>query len=236
MAVRGVVRQKLSEQISQHLREMIVEGDIAVGDSLPPERELARRFGVSSVVIREALNALSVTGLVEIRHGVGSFVISPDNWQVSEPISALMRNGRADLLHVLEVRAIIEVQMAGLAAQRHGATALDALDSALAQMALSLHDPVANVAADLEFHGALAEATDNPIFWQLLQPILAPIHTGMLRGTDLPEAMERALHEHQAIRAAVAAGQSIDAQTAMQRHMETAKQEALVRERTQGTW
>ena len=83
---RTVARQRLSDQVVAHLREMIVEGEIAAGETLPPERELARQFGVSGTVIREALNALSARGLVEIRHGVGSFVTTPDHWHTTEPM------------------------------------------------------------------------------------------------------------------------------------------------------
>jgi GntR family transcriptional repressor for pyruvate dehydrogenase complex len=220
-----VVRQRLSEQVAQHLRELIVEGDIAAGEALPTERELARRFAVSSVVIREALNSLSVTGLVEIRHGVGSFVTSPDRWQVAEPIATLIRSGRADLLQVVEVRAIIELEISGLAAERHDETTILALDSALARMNHSLHDPVANVEADMAFHSALASGAGNPVLWLLLQPIIAPIHTGMLRGTLLPAAMARALEEHRRIRDAVAARDADGARQAMRTHMRTSRVE-----------
>src|SRR5947209_15446049 len=102
----GVTRQRLGEQVAQHLRELIVEGEVAAGQALPPERELARRFGVSSVVIREALTSLSATGLVTVRHGVGSFVTTPDHWRMAEPVATLIRSGRASLLHVVESRAI----------------------------------------------------------------------------------------------------------------------------------
>jgi GntR family transcriptional repressor for pyruvate dehydrogenase complex len=215
----------LSEQVTQHLRELIVEGDIAAGEALPTERELARRFGVSSVVIREALNSLSVTGLVDIRHGVGSFVTTPEHWHVSEPIATLIRSGRAELLHVVEVRAIIEIEMSKLAALRHDAAALEALDVALAHMAGTVHDPVANVDADMEFHGALAAGAGNPVIWFMLQPILAPILTGMLRGTVWPAGTTRALAEHRRIRDAVASRDADAAQTAMRTHMETSRVE-----------
>jgi GntR family transcriptional repressor for pyruvate dehydrogenase complex len=121
---RTVARQRLSDQVVAHLREMIVEGEIAAGETLPPERELARQFGVSGTVIREALNALSARGLVEIRHGVGSFVTTPDHWHTTEPIATRMRSGRANLLHVLEIRAAVEVLVSELAAERCDETTL----------------------------------------------------------------------------------------------------------------
>jgi DNA-binding FadR family transcriptional regulator len=224
-----VVRQRLSEQVAQHLRELIVEGEMAAGQALPPERRLAQRFGVSSVVVREALSSLSVTGLVEIRHGVGSFVTSPDQWRIEEPFGALIRSGRIDPWHMVEARAVIEVEMSALAALRRDEEAIQLLDAALAQMAESLHDPVANVDADMAFHRALATGSDNPALWILLQPMLAPILAGMFRGTSLPTATARALAEHRNIRDAVVAGDASAARLAMRAHMETSKVEVTAR-------
>ncbi len=224
-----VVRQRLSEQVAQHLRELIVEGELRAGEALPTERMLARRFGVSSVVIREALNSLSVTGLVEIRHGVGSFVTTPDHWRIEEPFGALIRGGRVGLAHMVEARAVIEIEMSALAALRRDEEAIQLLDAALAHMAASLHDPVANVEADLAFHRALATGADNPALWILLQPMLAPILTGMFRGTALPTATARALTEHQRVHAAVLARDEAAARLAMRAHMETSRVEIAAR-------
>lgn len=224
--MRMLGRQRLGEQVAEHLREMIVEGEIAAGQTLPPERELARQFAVSSTVIREALRTLSTSGLIEIRHGVGSFVTTPDHWRTAEPIATLIRSGRADLRHVVEIRAIVEIEMSGLAAERRDEATLRALDDALARMATSTHDPVANVAADMDFHRALAAGAANPVLALVLQPILAPIQTGMLRGTRLPAAMNRALREHERIRETVAARDATAARAAMRAHMRTAEHEA----------
>lgn len=224
-----VERLRLSEQVARHLREMIVEGEIAAGDTLPPERELARRFAVSSTVIREAIRSLNTSGLVEVRHGVGSFVTTPDHWRTAEPIAMMIRGGQASLLHILEIRAMIEIGAAALAAERHDAATVRELDAALDRMAGSLGDPVANVAADLAFHHALAAGTGNPALPVILQPLLAPIHTGMLRGTRLPAATRRALDEHRRIRDAVATGDAEAARAAMGAHMTTARTEALAR-------
>lgn len=221
----AVARQRLSDQVAQHLRELIVEGSIAAGQALPPERELVRRFGVSSVVIREALTTLSVSGLVEVRHGVGSFVTTPDHWRVAEPIATLIRSGRADLLHVVETRAVIEIEISGLAAARHDAVALEELDKALERMAESSDDPVTNVEADMDFHRTLAANVANPVLALVLQPLLAPIHTSMLRGTRLPAATMRALEEHRRIRDAIGARDPEAARAAMRAHMETARRE-----------
>jgi len=224
-----VVRRRLSEQVAQHLRELIVEGEIGAGQALPPERRLAQRFGVSSVVVREALNSLSVTGLVEIRHGVGSFVTTPDQWRIEEPFGALIRSGKLDLPHVVEARAVIEVEMSAFAAHRRDEETIRLLDAALTHMTESLHDPVANVDADMAFHRALAAGAGNPALWILLQPMLAPILAGMLRGTSLPAATARALIEHRTIRDAVVAGDASAARLAMRAHMETSKLEVTNR-------
>lgn len=204
---------------------MIVEGEVPAGQTLPPERELARQFSVSSTVVREALQTLSAIGLLDIRHGVGSFVTTPDHWHAAEPIAALIRSKRATLLHVLEVRVGIEVEAAGLATERGDPNLLQVLDGMLDAMERTVHDPIANVEADMEFHRLLAAGSGNPVLPIVLQPILAPIHTGMLRGTRLPAAMSRALAEHRNIRDAVAARDPSAAREAMRAHLSTARSE-----------
>ena len=171
--MKGIERQRLSDQVAGHLRELIVEGELEAGKALPSERELARRFGVSATVLREALRALGGSGMLESRHGVGSFVTTPDLWRTSEPIAALIRNGRATLLHVLELRILLEIAACGLAAARHDVETLHALDYTLVRMADALHDPVAYVEADMEFHRALAAATANPVL-----PLVLSTHAG----------------------------------------------------------
>ncbi|GLV54184.1 hypothetical protein KDH_10320 [Dictyobacter sp. S3.2.2.5] len=220
-----VSRQSLSDQVAQHLREMIIEGEIITGQALPSARKLAEQFDVSSVVIREALKTLSVNGLVEIRHGAGSFVTAPDQWHVAEPIAALIRSGQADLLHVVETRAIIEAEISALAATRHSESDLQTLDATLARMVDTQHDPVAFSAADMRFHRALAASAGNPVLALVLQPLLGPILTLMLRGTRIAEARSRSIDEHQRIRAAIAAHDPEAARAAMQLHMETSREE-----------
>ena len=220
-----VGRQRLSDQVAQHLREMIIEGEISAGLALPSERKLAEQFDVSSVVIREALKTLSVNGLVEIRHGAGSFVTTPDQWRVAEPIATLIRSGHAELLHVIETRAVLEVEISGLAALRHSVADLQTLDATLERMEATRHDPVAHSAADMGFHRALAVSADNPVLALVLQPLLGPIQTIMLRGTRIAEATSRAVAEHRRIRDAVAAHDPEAARAAMRLHMQTSRDE-----------
>ena len=225
VVARTVERQRLSEQIATQLRLLILGGELTAGQTLPPERELARRFAVSSTVIREALSSLSVSGLVDIRHGVGSFVTLPDQWHMTEPIALLLREGRATLLQVVEVRTLIEVATSGIVAARRDEAVLHGLDDALAHMAASTDDPVANVTADMAFHLALAAGVHNPILPLVLQPLLAPIRATMLQGTRLPTAMSRALAEHTLIRDAIQSGDAEAARAAMGVHMNTARVE-----------
>ncbi|GLV53396.1 transcriptional regulator [Dictyobacter sp. S3.2.2.5] len=220
-----IARQRLSDQVAQHLREMIIEGEICAGQALPSERKLAEQFDVSSVVIREALKTLSVNGLVEIRHGSGSFVTTPDQWRVAEPIATLIRAGQADLLHVVETRAVLEIEISGLAATRRTASDLQTLDTILDRMESSQHDPVAHSAADMGFHRALATSANNPVMALVLEPLLGPIQTLMLRGTRLAEATSRAVEEHRRIRDAVASGDREATREAMRLHMQTSRKE-----------
>lgn len=218
-------RSKLSEQIAQRLTDQILDGSLPPSRALPSERELARQCGVSVGVIREALRSLAATGLLDIRHGVGSFVNPRDRWNTSTPILLLLMSEPSSVLSVHEVRTVLEVMSAERAAEMAGPEDLRALNDALTLMAEHLDHPEENVAADLDFHLALARATHNPILLSVLQPLIEPMHECMLRGTHVPAAARHALEAHRAILDAVRGHSPGRARGAMERHLQTTRQE-----------
>src|SRR5437867_2938705 len=108
-------RQTLSHQVVRRLTDSIVAGQPEPGAPLPPEKALAESLRVSRMVIRESVRILAAQGLVDVRHGVGTFVNPPSAWRVEEPLTLLLRAERQSLLHWLEVRRVIEMGFAGLA-------------------------------------------------------------------------------------------------------------------------
>ena len=109
---------RLSDKVAEMMLETILSGRLQVGDRLPSERELGEQFGVSRTVVREAVRALVAKGVIEVRSGSGLRVVAVNAAQVSESMSLYVRGGRLDFEQVHEVRALLEVQIAGLAAER----------------------------------------------------------------------------------------------------------------------
>lgn len=234
--IEHVRRERLSEQVIQQLVEEIVGGRWQASEALPTERELAQRFGVSVPVVRESMRALSAKGLVRVRHGVGAFVTTTDEWNSAEPLSFLMRRERSTLLSVHEVRATLELEIAPLAAIHASDEQIDGLAAALDVMIVYHDHPAKHCSADLDFHLGLARATANPMFAVVLQPITALIQEGIIRGGGLSEARARGIREHQAIYESVRRHDPSAAREAMVEHMKTTHGElaAIDASRTRG--
>src|SRR6266566_7765181 len=109
---------RLSDKVSQLMLDTILSGKLMPGDKLPSERELGEQFGVSRTVVREAVRALVAKGVIEVRSGSGLRVAAVDAAAVSESMSLFMHGGGIEFEKVHEVRTVLEVHIAGLAAER----------------------------------------------------------------------------------------------------------------------
>jgi len=228
MATQKVLRRsRLSEQVAGHLTDLIVDGTLAAETSLPSERELARQYGVSVGVVREAIRSLAAIGLVDVRHGVGSLVNPRSLWNAAAPMLLLIQSEPNSVLAVHDVRAALECMSAETAATMAGPDNLREIEESLERMEKDLDDPNANVAADLEFHLALARATHNGILLSVLQPLIEPIHECMLRGTHVPTAALRAVAYHRSIADAVRKRAPREARASMHQHMHTTREELM---------
>ncbi len=214
-----VNKQRLVERVVTDVQELIIQGKLAVGAKLPPERELAELLGVSRTVIREAVRILVTKGLLESRHGIGTTVRQVTRDQLVEPLGWLLQRNGADLDDLHEVRAILEVAIAGEAARRAGPADIDQLETILAQMQAQRDDPVAFAAGDAEFHQALAAILQNPMLAVLLdavRAIMAEIRRKVSRYAAFDAVV---LDDHAAIVAAVRGHDPAAARTAMQEHL-----------------
>jgi DNA-binding FadR family transcriptional regulator len=220
-------RTKLSEQIAAHLTDLIVDGTLPPLQALPTEREFAKQYGVSVGVIREAIRILATGGLVDVRHGVGSVVNPRDLWNTAAPLLLMIQSEPGSVLSVHDVRTPLEVMSAETAATMADPVDLAAIDSALERMTAQVEDPEANVAADLDFHLALAKATHNRLLLSILQSLIEPIHECMLRGTHVPTAARHALKTHRSVVDAIHARAPKDARLAMERHMKDTRDELM---------
>ena len=218
--------EKLSDQVAAQLQEMVLSNAIRPGEKLPPERELCELLGVSRTVVREAVRALVAKGLLEVRRGGGTVVRSPDPALVSEMMTIMLSAGGRDIAftHVQEVRRLLEVELAGLAAERRDDADLARMQAQLDAMAQFAADPERWAVADVAFHAAIAVATHNPLYPVLLSSISEMLIEVRRTGIRLPDTPGRAYEHHQKIFTQIHAGSRAGARKAMQDHLQESEQ------------
>ena len=210
------------------LRAAIRDGGLLAGARLPTEHALAKRYGVSRGVVREAVASLRAEGLLVTRQGSGAFVAQ----NAGTPpfmITADAMQPIQDVLDVMQLRLAVEVEAAGLAARHRSGAALERLEAAQARFDLTVQAGEIAVDADYEFHLAIAEATGNPYFGRFarfLGTVLIPRQTVQQEVEQLdgrPLYLERIRAEHGAIVQAIRAGDALAAREAVRRHLEAGR-------------
>jgi GntR family transcriptional regulator, transcriptional repressor for pyruvate dehydrogenase complex len=169
MAVR-LSRPPLHKEVAEIISEKIIAGKFPANTYLPPERELCQSLGVSRTVVREAIKVLESRGLIQIKRGYGTLVTEPQHDHVTRSLALLLRRNGYVVNQLTEVRVLLEMGMAGLAAQRRTPENLSAMQRYLQTMKDKPGHPEGYVDADLAFHHEIARATQNPIFLILLEP------------------------------------------------------------------
>lgn len=212
-------RPRLTEQVVDHVTRLITDGTWASGAVLPTEGELAQRFGVSRTVIRECMRVLASRGMLDVRQGRGTTVMSPASWNVTEPLALLVRADRPSLLNWLEVRTILELESARLAAARADGEDRRALGAALRRVCDAAQQPDDYVEADIALHLQVAQAARNPQLHLLLRPLVQPLRRELHETVRVATATEAATREHTAIVERVLAGDSDGARAAMLLHL-----------------
>ncbi|MEV6419373.1 FadR/GntR family transcriptional regulator [Streptomyces sp. NPDC051662] len=217
-ALRPMARPRLYEQVLDRLRSYVSEGDLGVGDRLPPERELAQRLGVSRASVKQAIVVLEVQGLVEVRHGGGTYLtragLDP------EPVERLVERKRR-LPDVLEAREALETKLAELAAERRTDLDLAALHDALHQMSDEIEAGGYGVEGDRLFHTAVTAAAHSGLLAEFMRSITEQIAESRNESLRQPGRPKRSLAQHRAILDAIESGRGKAAAAAMRRHVRT---------------
>jgi len=213
--------EHLPARIAGHIGKEIAEGRIMSGDRLPTEHILAKTFGVSRSVVREAIAQLRNEGLVETRQGIGAFVTEAKG-RGSIRIEQTALYDRESFRSLFQLRMPLEIEAAGLAAVHHTEADLSKLDDALALMTGAEKWTDQGIVADLAFHRALATATQNEYFPLFIGFIAEKISLAInaARATAvLEEIVEITIAEHVAIRDAVATRDPLKARASMRHHL-----------------
>lgn len=214
-------RELLPARVAEEIGREITAGGIAAGERLPTEHTLARTFGVSRSVVREAIAQLRNEGMVETRQGVGAFVTAPERRQ-SIRIEQDTLTDPQSFRSLFQLRVPLEIEAARLAALHHLPVHLEKIDEALELLA-PIHEWTEDgAAADLAFHRAIAAATGNAYFDLVLgfiaERVSSTVHLIRTRG-DLARVTSLTVDEHRAIRDAIARRDSAGAKAAMRHHI-----------------
>lgn len=220
--------QRLYERVVDKVIDLVSNNTWKAGFRLPSERELAEAFNVSRTVVREAVKALEAQGVLESVAGSGVYVRAADSSMVSRSLQTYIQlSNQPDFeIQLTEVRRVLEVEVAALAAERATPEQRQRLREICAAMRAG--DQSAQQMADLDFqlHTTLAEATQNELFKVLLAPVLDQFHEQITLTWEGygQRPMEPVFDQHEAIVAAVETGQAEAARQAMLKHLAYSRQ------------
>jgi GntR family transcriptional repressor for pyruvate dehydrogenase complex len=224
---KTVQTSRLYEQIVQQIEDSIHKGDLKEGNQLPSERELALQFGVSRTAVREAVKTLREKGLVEAYPGRGTFITSATSNSIRLSLDRMIKTGQGEgALNLVEVREILEPEIAALAATRADDESIKEMQDAVNIMDSARQDPDAYIEADLDFHLALAEAAANPVILSLIDSIVAVLREQRMRIFSVEGGPERGQYHHKRILEAVENRDPSGARAAMRAHLRQVREDS----------
>jgi GntR family transcriptional regulator, transcriptional repressor for pyruvate dehydrogenase complex len=228
-------RPSLADELTEELLTRIIDGRYPPDSALPPEGDLAREAGMSRLTIREAVKTLRAKNVVRVERGRGTYVNPVDQWTALE---ALVRatvhresaTGRTLPERLIEVRRIVEVGAAELAAERRTDEDTARLEAQLAEMAAAdeAGDVDAFVAADLAFHQTVLDAAGNGLIAALLGPLSRLLVPARRQTSEFDDIRRHALDYHAAIVEAIRASDPEEARRAMHDHIEQTQEDLRV--------
>jgi len=220
MPLQAVESRRLYRQIADQIAALIDRGEYGAGERLPPERDLAKQLGVSRPSVREALIALEVEGLVEVRIGSGIYVRAQDG------NAAAAAEAAAGPFELLRARYVIEAECAALAAKSAKRAQVQAIADALDEMDQEMAAGREPLPCDRLFHLRIAEATGNGALVHVIKLLwderTGPLFSRLEHHYDSPGLWRSAMIEHRKVLESIAAHDPDAARAAMQRHLDHA--------------
>lgn len=197
----------MTDEAILKIKEMLLSGELKPGDRLPPEKGLSEKLGLSRSSLREAVKALDLIRVLDVRRGDGTYVTSLEPRLLLEAVSFVVDlHQDSSILDLFEVRRILEPAAAAMAARKAVAEDIDRLNTILGEVdtVTSVEDLVAH---DLKFHGFISDLSGNPYLSSLLESMSSStLRARIWRGLTEENSVERTLAEHRAIVDAMAAG------------------------------
>ena len=222
-----LARPRLYEQIVAELLSHIRRENLSAGDKLPSERELAQALGVSRASLAQALVALEVVGVLQVRHGDGAVLLQASTEE--KVLLTAVREHQNTLPDIIDARSGLEAKLASLAAERHRPEDLAAIDEALALMEQQVASGERPLEGDRAFHEAVTRAGHSRILARLMGEISALILETRIESLSQPGRPQESLQQHRAVAEAIRARDPLAAAVAMIRHIDTVSDVAFLR-------
>nr|WP_286676175.1 FadR/GntR family transcriptional regulator [Peribacillus frigoritolerans]USK73701.1 FadR family transcriptional regulator [Peribacillus frigoritolerans] len=229
MVYKKIKPKKIYEEVSDELYEMIRSGSLKPGEQLDSIQQLAENFQVGRPAIREALSALSSMGLIEIKQGEGTFVKTFDPAIMNHPLSAALLMDQDNIKHLLEVRKILESGTAEVAAKKRTKENLNELKDMLSNMEKVSDDEELSDKADISFHVAVANASQNELLITLMNHVselmtekMRDIRRVALYSEEM--TLKQLYQQHVRIYDAIVAQDEDEARSAMLFHLQSVEE------------
>jgi GntR family transcriptional repressor for pyruvate dehydrogenase complex len=221
--LKPIKPKRISDQVFDQLKDLIFRGHFKPAEQLMPERALALKLGVSRPTVREALNKLVNTGLIEHRQGQGTFVCQPSDRTSQNPLAAVINGCDVGLVDLLEVRLGLECNAVSLAAHRATEEDLQELRNSLKEMAAEVAGGGLGSSADISFHMAIAFATKNTVHVNVMKSLYDLLFYGIKENLQhlysVPGNLDIIIQQHTEIFNSIRVRDPDAAYQAMHRHI-----------------
>lgn len=212
-------KSAISEDIIARLLTMIKEGELQPGTKLPPERELAEMMKVSRPSLREALRALSIMNIIEIRQGDGTYITSLEPELLVEHLDFVFSLSDSTIKELFTTRKIVEVGLAAIAAEHISDEEIAKLEECVTVSIENVEDHATFLKADVELHETIVNAAHNLFLKRFMASIYHLGHASRSRTIEIPGVVEQVVEDHQAIVAALKTRNPDQARQAMLNHL-----------------
>jgi GntR family transcriptional regulator, transcriptional repressor for pyruvate dehydrogenase complex len=214
-----VVRTTLTADICRKMVSHLIRGVWKEGEKIPAERELCQTLGVGRASLREALKALEIMGMIETRLGDGTYVCNRSDFFSRPLLWAIAGSSEADARELIEARTLIEVELAGLAAERATSENLRQISEQLRNMERAKKNPQEFVQADVDFHLAIGQAASSRILMNALQLIRNLLQQWILSAVAVKGVPDKACAQHKRVLQAIEDRDSAAARKEMRSHL-----------------
>jgi GntR family transcriptional repressor for pyruvate dehydrogenase complex len=228
--IKAASRLDLPQEIAQRIKQMITSKYLNPGDSLPSEAKLSKVFGSGRSTVREAIKILKAENVIEIRKGIGTFILMEPG-VAKDPLGVTFMDQERALENLMETRLLIEPNIAYLAAQRATADNIAKLEKIMSETAKVIMERQNHLEVDMAFHNTIAESTQNNIVFRIIPIINESINAGYNETYNLMGSFEKATRFHREVFDAIKQGNAEEAKNAMKYHLMQSMDDILLKQK-----